>query len=114
MKNATSGNRTRASRVAGETSTTEPTLLDKAVSNYQIKKPSTYISNYFKHINYMLYDIICFVLYYKIVNITPNCFKNTHLLDEPICAKDFEWFGVDKEPLTCDDVVVGLTIFVRL
>ena len=55
-----------------------------------------------------------FKLYYKIVNITPNCFKNTHLLDEPICAKDFEWFGVDEEPLTCDDVVVGLTIFVRL
>ena len=27
-KSATSGNRTRASRVAGENSTTEPTLLD--------------------------------------------------------------------------------------
>jgi len=32
--------------------------------------------------------------------------RYTCIEDEPICAKDFEWFGVDKEPLTCDDVVV--------
>ena len=31
-KLATSGNRTRASRVAGENSTTEPTLLEEATS----------------------------------------------------------------------------------
>ena len=43
-KNALSGNRTRASRVAGENSTTEPTMLVSEISfgYYKLKAPACF------------------------------------------------------------------------
>ena len=42
IKNATSGNRTRASRVAGENSTTEPTLLATVLAKNKLSEKYDY------------------------------------------------------------------------